>query len=256
MTQHKRTALLAAGQVQGVGFRPFIYRLAVEGGLSGSVGNTSEGVRIEVQGDPAQVDAFAVRLRRELPPLARLTRLEVTELPPVDGETEFVIVASHGHAGHSVLVSPDVGICEDCLRDMRTPGDPRFGYAFTNCTNCGPRYTITRSIPYDRATTSMACFPFCPRCEAEYRDPLDRRFHAQPVACPQCGKDIVIKKTKKGRRYYGCENNPECDFMSWQKPSAKKCPQCGGYMLEKGNKLVCADEQCGYVEAREKKDED
>lgn len=192
MTQHKRTALLAAGQVQGVGFRPFIYRLAVEGGLSGSVGNTSEGVRIEVQGDPAQVDAFAVRLRRELPPLARLTRLEVTELPPVDGETEFVIVASHGHAGHSVLVSPDVGICEDCLRDMRTPGDPRFAYAFTNCTNCGPRYTITRSIPYDRATTSMACFPFCPRCEAEYRDPLDRRFHAQPVACPQCGPRLWL----------------------------------------------------------------
>ena len=192
MIQHKRTALLAAGQVQGVGFRPFIYRLAVEGGLSGSVGNTSDGVRIEVQGPPEQVDAFAVRLRRELPPLARLTRLEITELPPVDGETEFVIVASHGHAGHSVLVSPDVGICEDCLRDMHTPGDPRFGYAFTNCTNCGPRYTITRSIPYDRATTSMACFPFCPRCEAEYRDPLDRRFHAQPVACPQCGPRLWL----------------------------------------------------------------
>ena len=192
MIQHKRTALLAAGQVQGVGFRPFIYRLAVEGGLSGSVGNTSDGVRIEVQGPPEQVDAFAVRLRRELPPLARLTRLELTELPPVDGETEFVIVASHGHAGHSVLVSPDVGICEDCLRDMHTPGNPRFGYAFTNCTNCGPRYTITRSIPYDRATTSMACFPFCPRCEAEYRDPLDRRFHAQPVACPQCGPRLWL----------------------------------------------------------------
>ena len=192
MIQHKRTALLAAGQVQGVGFRPFIYRLAVEGGLSGSVGNTSDGVRIEVQGPPEQVDAFAVRLRRELPPLARLTRLEITELPPVDGETEFVIVASHGHAGHSVLVSPDVGICEDCLRDMHTPGNPRFGYAFTNCTNCGPRYTITRSIPYDRATTSKACFPFCPRCEAEYRDPLDRRFHAQPVACPQCGPRLWL----------------------------------------------------------------
>ena len=101
--------------------------------------------------------APTVRLRRELPPLARLTRLEITDLPPVDGETEFVIVASHGHAGHSVLVSPDVGICEDCLRDMHTPGNPRFGYAFPNSTNCGPRYTITRSIPYDRATTSMAC---------------------------------------------------------------------------------------------------
>ena len=121
MIQHKRTALLAAGQVQGVGFRPFIYRLAVEGGLSGSVGNTSDGVRIEVQGPPEQVDTFAVRLRRELPPLARLTRLEITELPPVDGETEFVIVASHGHAGHSVLVSPDVGICEDCLKGNFAP---------------------------------------------------------------------------------------------------------------------------------------
>ena len=239
MTQHKRTALLAAGQVQGVGFRPFIYRLAVEGGLSGSVGNTSEGVRIEVQGDPAQVDAFAVRLRRELPPLARLTRLEVTELPPVDGETEFVIVASHGHAGHSVLVSPDVGICEDCLRDMRTPGDPRFGYAFTNCTNCGPRYTITRSIPYDRATTSMACFPFCPRCEAEYRDPLDRRFHAQPVACPQCGPRLWT--TPCCRRAAPCPRTAPRRTGPARRPCRRQRP-CG--MPWRGRPSCCGTAVC------------
>ena len=177
---------LVGGQVQGVGFRPFVYRLAVEEELAGQVGNTSEGVRIDIQGPSAAVERFLRRLRAELPPLARLTRLEREDLP-VDNTRHgaaFRIVESTGRSGHSVLVSPDVGICGDCLREMRDPADPRHGYAFTNCTNCGPRYTITRAIPYDRATTSMACFPLCPRCAAEYGDPLDRRFHAQPVACP------------------------------------------------------------------------
>ena len=163
-----RCRCLVGGQVQGVGFRPFVYRLAVEEGLSGQVGNTSDGVCLELQGEAAAVERFLRRLPEELPPLARLARLERTDLPPdpaLSG-TPFQIVQSTGRSGHSVLVSPDMGICADCLRDMRDPRNPRFGYAFTNCTNCGPRYTITRSIPYDRATTSMACFPLCPRCAA------------------------------------------------------------------------------------------
>ncbi|WP_296305365.1 carbamoyltransferase HypF [uncultured Desulfovibrio sp.] len=193
---------LVGGQVQGVGFRPFVYRLAVEEELAGQVGNTSEGVRIDIQGPSAAVERFLRRLRAELPPLARLTRLEREDLP-VDNTRHgaaFRIVESTGRSGHSVLVSPDVGICGDCLREMRDPADPRHGYAFTNCTNCGPRYTITRAIPYDRATTSMACFPLCPRCAAEYGDPLDRRFHAQPVACPVCGPRLWLVRTPDADR--------------------------------------------------------
>ncbi|MBD5416807.1 MAG: carbamoyltransferase HypF [Desulfovibrio sp.] len=182
-----RRAFTASGQVQGVGFRPFVWRLATEGRLTGSVRNTADGVRIEVQGEASAVVAFGRRLREELPPLARLTGVIEAELAPVAGEAEFRILESEGAAGHTVLVSPDVAICEDCLAEMRDPADRRFGYAFTNCTNCGPRFTITRSIPYDRAVTSMACFPLCPACAGEYTNPADRRFHAQPIACPECG---------------------------------------------------------------------
>lgn len=182
-----RRRLLASGQVQGVGFRPFVYRLAKELGLTGSVGNTSEGVCIEIQGRAEDVHAFPGLLRENLPPLARLTGLSEDDMQPLGSETEFTIVMSHGHQGHNVLISPDVGICADCEADMNDPANRRYNYAFTNCTNCGPRYTITRSIPYDREVTSMACFPMCPDCRREYTDPLNRRFHAQPVACPECG---------------------------------------------------------------------
>ena len=182
-----RRAFTAQGQVQGVGFRPFVWRLAREEGLTGSVRNTADGVRIEVQGEPHAVAAFRRRLRAELPPLARLTGVTEAELAPVAGEAVFRILESEGAAAHTVLVSPDVAVCADCLADMRDPANRRFGYAFTNCTNCGPRFTITKSIPYDRAVTSMACFPLCPACAAEYTDPADRRFHAQPIACPDCG---------------------------------------------------------------------
>lgn len=182
-----RKAFTAHGQVQGVGFRPFIYRLAHELNLTGHVGNTSDGVRIEVQGETAALELFPLRLRSNLPPLARLTGLSEEKLPLLANEETFTITPSSGHHGHTVLISPDVGICPDCLKDMRDPSNRRYRYPFTNCTNCGPRYTITRSIPYDRKTTSMACFPLCPDCNQEYTNPLDRRFHAQPIACPACG---------------------------------------------------------------------
>ncbi|MDR1776516.1 MAG: carbamoyltransferase HypF [Desulfovibrio sp.] len=182
-----RRSFTVEGQVQGVGFRPFVYRLADEEGLTGFVGNTSEGVRIEVQGGAAGAERFEKRLLTQHPPLARIVSLSSRDVPPEVRETAFVIRRSRGQAGHNVLVSPDVGICADCRQDMRDPANPRFAYPFANCANCGPRYSITRAIPYDRASTTMACFPLCPDCAAEYDNPADRRFHAQPIACPVCG---------------------------------------------------------------------
>jgi hydrogenase maturation protein HypF len=182
-----RRALIAAGQVQGVGLRPFVFRLAREERLTGFVGNTSEGVHIEVQGDGAGVARFESRLLSEAPPLARIAALRGKDLPVLPEEKKFLINPSSGHAGHNVLVSPDMGICADCRMEMRDPAARRFAYPFTNCTNCGPRYSITRAVPYDRATTTMDCFPLCSDCAAEYANPADRRFHAQPIACPACG---------------------------------------------------------------------
>ena len=185
-----RLRVTAKGQVQGVGFRPFVFRLAKELELTGHVGNTSLGVNIEVQGRAENVRSFPKLLADRLPPLASLTGLETEETEVVQGEEAFRIVQSHGQHGHNVLISPDVGICDDCLADMFAKDNHRYLYPFTNCTNCGPRYTITRSIPYDRVVTSMACFPMCEECAKEYQDPLDRRFHAQPIACPKCGPDL------------------------------------------------------------------
>lgn len=194
----KRHGYIIGGQVQGVGFRPFVYRAATRLRLTGHVGNTSDGVRVEVQGTDEALAAFAHALEHELPPLARITSLRREELPLADGEAAFAIAHSEGHHGHAVLVSPDVATCGNCLADMRDPANRRYRYPFTNCTDCGPRYTITHSIPYDRATTSMSCFPLCPDCAAEYNDPLDRRFHAQPNACPVCGPKVWLASAPEG----------------------------------------------------------
>lgn len=192
-----RMAYIVQGQVQGVGFRPYVWRLARQEQLTGHTGNTSAGVRIEVQGTPQAVENFGRRLRKELPPLARITQLEQEELPVILTEDGFVIGQSQGHAGQKVLVSPDVAVCADCLADVRDEAGGRFNYPFTNCTNCGPRFSITRSIPYDRPVTTMACFPLCPVCAGEYADPADRRFHAQPIACPQCGPKLWFVTRKE-----------------------------------------------------------
>jgi hydrogenase maturation protein HypF len=187
-----RRRLVATGQVQGVGFRPFVFRLARDFGLSGFVRNAPTGVAIEVQGGQAAADGFAAELAAKLPPLARIVSLTNEAIEPVTGEAGFEIVSSQAGDSHSVLISPDVATCPDCLAELLDPNDRRHLYPFTNCTNCGPRYTITRSIPYDRPGTCMACFPMCPDCEREYRDPLDRRFHAQPNACPVCGPRVWL----------------------------------------------------------------
>ncbi|MDD3311997.1 carbamoyltransferase HypF [Pseudodesulfovibrio sp.] len=184
------------GQVQGVGFRPFIYRIATDNALTGSVNNSSEGVLIEVQGTADQLGRFADDLSAKLPPLASIVTLEKGDMDAVADEAAFVILKSTGGHGHSVLISPDVATCPDCLADIADPENRRYRYPFTNCTNCGPRYTITRSIPYDRPQTSMAKFIMCPECQAEYNNPLDRRFHAQPNACPVCGPRLML--TDKG----------------------------------------------------------
>jgi hydrogenase maturation protein HypF len=179
------------GVVQGVGFRPFVYALAMRLGLSGHVGNDADGVFIEVEGPPALVAEFLVMLESEPPPLARVERVRSAAMA-VTGGAGFAIAPSPAGGSRNTLVPPDSATCADCLAEMRDPGDRRFRYPFINCTNCGPRFTIVRDVPYDRPMTTMAQFPMCDACAAEYADPADRRFHAQPVCCPACGPTLRL----------------------------------------------------------------
>ena len=179
------------GAVQGVGFRPFVYRLATELGLTGWVINDARGVFIEVEGAQPALDAFLHRLPAETPPLARIRTLETAWLEPA-GFPDFEIRHSEAAGQKTALVLPDIATCPDCLADILRPGDRRFGYAFTNCTNCGPRFSIIRALPYDRPNTTMRRFILCPDCRREYEDPRDRRFHAQPTACPVCGPHLQL----------------------------------------------------------------
>jgi len=191
---NRRDRLLITGQVQGVGFRPSVYRLARELGLTGWVLNDARGVTIEVQGPPAEVGRFGQRLAAELPPLASIATCDATEVEPVVGEKHFEIRPSAGGELADAQVTVDTATCADCLRELADPADPRYRYPFINCTNCGPRYTIVRRIPYDRPNTTMAEFDLCPLCAREYADPADRRFHAQPVACPRCGPHVWLAR--------------------------------------------------------------
>jgi len=181
--------------VQGVGFRPYVYRLAGDCGLSGSVQNTGQGVVIELLGD--RTEEFIRRLPVEAPPLVLITDLTVDSLPELHAE-EFVILRSGESPATTALIPADVALCDDCMRELLDPADRRYRYPFINCTNCGPRYTITASIPYDRPQTSMRVFPMCSRCSGEYHDPDDRRFHAQPNACPDCGPNLSFKHSASG----------------------------------------------------------
>lgn len=185
----ERQRLTVRGIVQGVGFRPFVYGLAARFGLTGHVGNNSGGVFIEVEGTGEALAAFRAALTAEAPPLARIESVAVEALPPKQ-DSQFVIFASQSDAVISAHIPADVSICEECLRELFDPADRRYRYPFINCTHCGPRFTIIRGIPYDRASTTMAAFAMCPTCAAEYHDPLSRRFHAQPIACPECGPRV------------------------------------------------------------------
>lgn len=186
-----RAKIALRGVVQGVGFRPFVYRLARELGVHGWVNNTSAGLFIEAEASRTLVESFLHRLRSERPTLSRIVSEEVAWVDPA-GYGAFDIRHSDAEGRPAVLILPDIAVCGDCLREMNDPADRRYRYPFINCTNCGPRYSIIRSLPYDRPNTTMDRFPMCPECEREYRDPADRRFHAQPTACPVCGPHVEL----------------------------------------------------------------
>ena len=183
--------LVVRGVVQGVGMRPFVYRTARRHGLSGSVLNASRGVVIEAEGPERDIEAFSLAVRSEAPPLARIESVD-RETIDVRGLSGFEIRTSRAESEGSTLICPDVAVCQDCLREFLDTTDRRHGYAFINCTNCGPRYSIIEDTPYDRPATSMARFVMCERCQREYDDPLDRRFHAQPNACRDCGPSLSL----------------------------------------------------------------
>jgi hydrogenase maturation protein HypF len=187
-----RAKLLIKGIVQGVGFRPFIYGLAKSRSLSGWVLNSTEGVSIEIEGEKQLVDDFIDQIRPQAPPLSAIDSVEVEYLPPIDYKS-FDIRHSEGDKDKYVKISPDICVCNDCLRELFNPSDRRYCYPFINCTNCGPRFTIIADIPYDREKTTMRSFKMCPDCQAEYDDPLNRRFHAQPNACPVCGPSVTLE---------------------------------------------------------------
>ncbi|MFL5802933.1 MAG: carbamoyltransferase HypF [Roseiflexaceae bacterium] len=194
--------IIVQGIVQGVGFRPFVYKQALRRGLAGCVLNDSSGVTIEVEGMPDALASFQRALREEAPPLARIDTIVARAMPP-RGETAFLILHSRSGPEQRALIAPDTATCDDCLRELFDPADRRYRYPFINCTNCGPRFTIVQDVPYDRDKTTMRVFPLCPACWAEYTDPLDRRFHAQPNACPVCGPSVTFERwanSDEGRR--------------------------------------------------------
>jgi hydrogenase maturation protein HypF len=187
----RRKHIEVRGIVQGVGFRPFVYKLAQSLGLTGYVFNSSSGVTIEIEGSTSTLDAFLDTLHNRPPQLAAITEITISDTG-ILGTPHFSILESHDEQGQFSLISPDTGTCDACWHDFGDPHNRRFGYPFTNCTHCGPRYTIIQDIPYDRATTTMAMFTMCPDCAAEYSDPNDRRFHAQPNACSVCGPSLEL----------------------------------------------------------------
>jgi hydrogenase maturation protein HypF len=190
--------LTVNGIVQGVGFRPFVYQLALQWGLKGEVANTSSGVTIHVEGNGKKVEAFTRDLKEKSPPLAHITEIS-TSCEPARGYGDFTIQASQRQSSLWTLISPDMAICNDCLRELFDPKDRRYRYPFINCTNCGPRYTIIADIPYDRPNTSMKHFTMCDECQREYDDPTNRRFHAQPNACAQCGPNVALYNNRRTR---------------------------------------------------------
>jgi hydrogenase maturation protein HypF len=189
--QRVRRRIRVTGIVQGVGYRPFVFGLAERAGVAGFVGNDSAGVFVEAEGDPDAVAALIDGLRAQAPPLAAVRDVRVEDVP-VTGGAGFAVVESRADASVTAFVTPDTATCADCLAEMRDPAERRYRYAFTNCTNCGPRFTIVRTVPYDRPNTTMAAFGMCARCAAEYAAPRDRRFHAQPVCCPACGPALRL----------------------------------------------------------------
>jgi hydrogenase maturation protein HypF len=194
----KRQKILLTGRVQGVGLRPYVYRLAAEFSLTGFVFNDTRGVTIEVQGVPERLTQFAAKLQSRIhrPPLLQIASCKIVEIPELVGETKFIIRPSDKKGEAISHVTADAAVCADCLKEMANPKDFRYRYPFINCTNCGPRYSIVRTIPYDRSNTTMSVFLMCPKCSIQYDNPADRRFHAQPVACAACGPKVTLVNNK------------------------------------------------------------
>ena len=188
--------ILINGIVQGVGFRPFVYQLACKYSLKGKIANTSEGVSIHVEGNEAQIKDFINDLRTKPPSLAQIDEIQSFS-DGIRDYSGFTISESIQGGTMSTLISPDASVCDDCLKELFDPYDRRYRYPFINCTNCGPRYTIIKGIPYDRPNTSMKKFKMCEKCQAEYDDPLNRRFHAQPNACDECGPHVELYNNKR-----------------------------------------------------------
>ncbi len=216
------------GVVQGVGFRPFVYQLAKRHNLYGWVCNTSEDVRIEVEGDTRDIEGFLHSLREQAPPLAHIEDIAATAGKPA-GYEDFEIRDSVAEAGKYQLVSPDIATCPDCLREIFDPSDRRYRYPFTNCTNCGPRFTIIADIPYDRPNTTMKKFTMCPDCQKEYDNPLDRRFHAQPNACPLCGPRLELLDSHG--KTIGCDDVIVDTAILLRKGKTVAVKGLGGFLL-------------------------
>ncbi|MGD0797111.1 MAG: carbamoyltransferase HypF [Acidobacteriaceae bacterium] len=209
----RRVRVEVRGIVQGVGFRPYIYRLALRNNLSGIILNSESGVSIEIQGPPPAIDAFLHALPREAPPLARLTAIAAHSID-CRNEPGFTILPSSHSGNATTLIPPDIATCADCAAELLDPHDRRYRYPFINCTNCGPRFTIVHSLPYDRAQTSMAHFRMCPACQAEYHDPLNRRFHAQPNACWDCGPQLELVDSSGAPHPANAFTDPHSDQLA------------------------------------------
>ncbi|WBW96138.1 carbamoyltransferase HypF [Oceanirhabdus sp. W0125-5] len=224
----KRNFIKISGIVQGVGFRPYVYKIAVKNNLKGWVNNTSEGVFVDVEGTDENISNLVTLLQSSPPPLAKITDIQIEELA-ITGFKDFTIKTSEDNKNKVTLISPDISTCEDCFNDISDPMNKRYEYPFTNCTNCGPRFTIIKNIPYDRCETTMSKFPMCTECTEEYENPLDRRFHAQPNACDECGPKLWIESSKGER--IECDNPLEFTRKELLKGKILAIKGLGGFHL-------------------------
>jgi hydrogenase maturation protein HypF len=240
--------------VQGVGFRPFVYTQALRLGLSGFVLNNSVGVVIEVEGEEQALANFQRALSKGAPPLARIVAI-TSERVPLRYESSFVIIHSEAGEERRALISPDTATCADCLREIYDTSDRRYLYPFTNCTNCGPRFTITQDVPYDRDKTTMRIFPMCPACQQEYTDPLNRRFHAQPNACPACGPQVALLSKDGHGQLSPIENSDPIDEAArlLSKGAILAIKGLGGYHLSCDALHVAAVQRLRHRKHREAK---
>jgi len=248
-TQISRRRLTVSGQVQGVGFRPFAYRLARELGLTGFVINNTTGVRLDIQGQARMLDEYERRLRLDLPPLAAIEHLESAPIETMIGEKHFEILPSAGGGLIDAQITVDTATCAQCLEEMNSSDDPRHDYPFINCTNCGPRYTIVRNIPYDRPNTTMSEFGMCPMCAGQYGDPGDRRFHAEPIACPICGPHVWL--VDSGGKQLPCDDPVAAAGRMLREGEIVAIKGLGGFHL-----AVRADDDAAVLRLRQRKHRD